>query len=103
MSISYSMVESLRITDAGLLDPITVVFIDYETGKGKVIIECFGQAWACYFGGMGDRKIRQFVAESEDEYLTNKLADTARRWLKRDQGYLYRIIHEVRTALNAAP
>lgn len=74
MKLSNYTVE--RIEDAPNLDPITVVCLDYDrAGVGKIIIECFGEAWSAGWDAMGkNRTVRQFVASVEDEYLVRCLS-----------------------------
>lgn len=55
------------------LDPITLVLVDYRPGEGKVIVECYSEAWAHYWGGMGDKTVAQFIALLDASYLTGKL------------------------------
>lgn len=51
------------------LDPIRVVAIDHEPGKGTLIVQCYNQAWTCYFGAMSGRTLMQFIARVDRDYL----------------------------------
>lgn len=51
------------------LDPVRVVMIDHELGKGTLIVQCCDQAWTAYFGAMGKRTLLQFVASVGRDYL----------------------------------
>ena len=68
--------DVLRIPRAASLDPIIVYFEDSAPGQGRVTIACYGDAWTAAWGAMGDRTVRQFVAESDSYYLTGALLET---------------------------
>lgn len=53
-------------------DPITVIAFDAMPGQGKLIVQCWGDAWTCYFGDIGDRSLLEFVASTESDYLGSK-------------------------------
>lgn len=56
------------------LDPIRVTLDDIEPGRGRITIECYGRAWASYWGAMGDQGIAQFFASCDNHYLIKNLA-----------------------------
>lgn len=62
--------ETIRI---GLTD---VIFKDEGVGKGKIIVsnDDWGYNFSHYWGAMGDRHIKQFVAEVNTDYFVNKLS-----------------------------
>lgn len=66
----------LRFSDVPCLDPITVILQDFEPGRGKIIIECFGEAWSAYWGGMGTVCIDDFILREDVHYLAKNLAGT---------------------------
>lgn len=93
-------VVGMQIVDAPELDPIDVFWADYGPGRGSVTITCYGNAWTCYFGAIGGNTIREFFAECEVNYLTDKLgiSDVLKRG-KREQKYLRQVIDAVRDSL----
>lgn len=56
------------------LDPIRVTLDDIEPGRGRITIECYGRAWASYWGAMGDQGIAQFFASCDNHYLIKNLS-----------------------------
>ena len=72
-SDSLERFELLQIVDVPALDPITVIFQDTAPRQGRVLVECYGNAWACWWGNMGDRTVREFVASCDASYLTGAL------------------------------
>lgn len=73
MNIEKIQTETYRLTDLYRLDPITVYTTNYKVGQGKMVIECYGEAWAVYFGGMGECDIQEFILGADNEYLLGKL------------------------------
>ncbi|GAB3380875.1 hypothetical protein NCG89_00900 [Spongiibacter taiwanensis] len=91
MNIEKSTITKLRITGATALDPITVIAEDLGPRQGKIIIECYGQSWSAYWGGMGNRTIAEFFCSCDAGYLSDKLSsipsqipdyDNLDKWLK---------------------
>lgn len=87
MKIEASQVTKLTITGSDRLDPITVFIEDlsarnvklpdnpsYITRAGKITLECFGESWSAYWGGMGPRTVEQFFTECSVDYLVGCLA-----------------------------
>jgi hypothetical protein len=66
-------VEIVRIPETPKLDPITVFLEDYGAGKGRATIACYGSAWVCSWGAMGDRTIRQFIAGIDAGYMSGNM------------------------------
>ena len=60
MKIAEKTLRQLEISEVPNLDPIRVTMEDIEPRKGRINIECYGKAWASYWGGMGDRTIAEF-------------------------------------------
>lgn len=109
--IDASTVTVLRITDAGRLDPITVVLQDlglnsHGRRRGRLIVECFGSAWSAYFGAMY-APLPSFVAGMDAEYTANNLLEGRQFCGNRsgtDEGetaYVNRIAAAVKAALQA--
>lgn len=97
-------VTTIRIVGSPALDPINVIFQDFGPGKGKIIIECFSQAWAACWGGMGNRTMREFFTSCDDSYLFGYLwpqpwAQT--RNTVQQEKYLMRIIAAVKAGIVA--
>lgn len=75
MQVEESTVRHLRITGADRLDPISVTLQDFGPGQGKITIDVWGEAWACYWGAMGEKKtISSFFQKASIGYLAEKLA-----------------------------
>lgn len=66
-------VEYMHIPAGVGLDPIYVYFTDFELGKGMMTVACYGQAWSCGFGAMGERGIKEFIRKSGADYVANKM------------------------------
>lgn len=74
MKIEESYVRRLTISEVPGLDPIRVTLEDIGPGQGRINIECYGQAWANYWGGMGKDTIGEFVAGCDIHYIAGKLS-----------------------------
>lgn len=75
MKFEHKQVELVVITGAKALDPIRVQLENMEPGKGRITIECYGQAWSAYWGGMGKgRTIDQFFCSCDNGYLAGNLS-----------------------------
>src|SRR5690606_17064159 len=57
------------------LDPVTVYLNDIGPRQGKITIECYGQSWSAFWGGMGDRTIAEFFCSCDEHYLAGKLSN----------------------------
>jgi len=89
---------SVHVVDGNpTLDAITVFFQDFNPGQGRVVVECFGEAWTAYFDAMGGNTIRQFVSTAGVDYLTNKLSRP--KQTKTTEKYLRRIVEAVKADL----
>ena len=83
-------VEAYQITDVPpSLDDISVFWQDIGPSRGSVTIICYGAAWTCYFGGMGNRTIREFFKEADTSYLVSKLGIIAPGGAERDGNYIH--------------
>lgn len=72
MKVEQSTVTKLRLTELKNLDPVTVIFENYEPGKGKIIIECYGRSWSSFWPAMGC-SIEEFFISCDDDYLAKNL------------------------------
>lgn len=98
MKVQRQNIAAMMITDAPGLDPVDVMFIDESAGRGRVMIACFGEAWAASWSAMGeDRTVSQFFAECDNGYLTERLCSG--RGSRKRLPYLSRIVTAVQAAL----
>jgi hypothetical protein len=74
MKIEESHVTKLLLTELDGLDPVTVIVENYEPGKGRIIIECYGKTWSNYWGGMSNMTLENFFRTAGLDYLVEKLA-----------------------------
>lgn len=80
------------------LDPINVFVQDYELGRGRIVVTCYGQAWCGFWGAMGDRTVMQFVAACDADYVAgNMLSGRHEHVKKHERTYVERIATEVIT------
>ena len=92
-----------KVIDAPGLDSIDVYWRECGRGCGAVTICCFGSAWTAYWGGMGDRTIKQFFLAADTSYLVNKLGITSElKARKCDLVYLGRIVDAIKAAFSEA-
>lgn len=78
------------------LDPINVFVQDYELGRGRIVVTCYGQAWCGFWGAMGDRTVMQFVAKCDADYVAgNMLSGRHEHVKKHERTYVERIATEV--------
>ena len=110
MKYEEKQVKMIFITEVKGLDPITVILEDYQQGAGKIIIECYCEAWANYWGSMGDKTVGEFFCSCDNSYLFGKLGgsllapiydEDQRDFRDNKSRYLKRIFDAVRDALEA--
>lgn len=99
MKTEPTSVVALRISDAPALDPILVLMQDIGPGQGRLIIECYSVAWATYWGGMGDRSVKEFVRSCDSDYIANRMWPPKQRRTKADYAYLMHIVDAVKAAI----
>ena len=73
MKIARKQTETYVLTDLPSLDQVTVYVTNYKEGVGKIVIECFGKAWSCYWSAMGKSNIQQFFINCNNEYILNRI------------------------------
>lgn len=74
MRVTTKTTEQLVIEGAPNLDPITVTIEDYEPGKGKLTVECYGKSWTAYWGAMGSGStVAEFIGSMDSDYVANCL------------------------------
>lgn len=99
MKIESVTVKALRISETRGLDPVLVILQDVEPGKGRLIVECFGEALSLFWGAMGEENtIAQFIAKAPHEYIADKLT-AGKRLPKRQLEYIRRIALAVQAAV----
>lgn len=79
MKTTKTQTETYVLTGAECLDAITVYVTNYSPGKGKITFDCYGQAWSCYWGGMGGENLQDFFIDSHNDYILNKLLKDTRQ------------------------
>lgn len=106
MNITPSGCEAFVISGVDGLDPVTVFLQDFgrdtdnegRYARGRLIVECWGEAWSCYWGAMAAPDIQTFLARTSPCYLVDKLWPSyvyrSRRMRHREQ-YLERIVEAV--------
>jgi hypothetical protein len=85
------------IPSSASLDAITIFFQDFEPGQGRMVVECYGNAWAAYWGAMGGKTVREFVRSADVYYLTNKLSRPNQN--KTTDKYLQRLVEAIKADL----
>lgn len=92
-----------RLYDADKLDPIFVVMQDIGPGVGRLLVECYGDAWSGYWGAMGtDYTMERFLLGCSADYIASKMLGSQHKRSKQSQRYILRIITALQTALRPA-
>jgi len=73
MKINKRETETYVLTDLEALDTVTVYVANYNLGSGQIVIECYCQSWAYYWGGMGEKTLQEFFAGCDNNYILAKL------------------------------
>lgn len=105
MRIEPISVEAFTVHDAPAVDPVTVILRDLGEGKGRLIIECYCESWAGYWGAMGDRSLTKFLIDGDADYIANRIYPGGLSRGTRRYEYLVRIVRAMQAALKerAAP
>jgi len=74
MRVSTKSVTKVIIEDIDNLDNVNVALEEYGPGRGKVTIDCFGDAWSHYWGAMGEKNLIDFIISCDCYYLAKKFA-----------------------------
>lgn len=71
MSITVEKMNVLAFTVTGAerIDPIRVMIENYEPGKGRITITCYGTAWTGAWFSMGGDSVQEFIKRVSNEYL----------------------------------
>lgn len=86
MRIEKSAVTKIVISEVPRVDPIAIFLEDlgqhvyqyddkpsHISRQGKITIECYGESWSAYWGGMGDRTVSQFFSDCSVDYIAGCL------------------------------
>ena len=98
MKVAPIIVQAFEVTDPPALDPVRFYLQDLGSGRGRLIVECYGAAWSCYWGAMGDRSLREFLIECSAEYLETAL-HSGLTPTEEESRYLTRIVKVVKDSL----
>lgn len=105
LRVELLRVTAKRIYNAKALDPITVTTWNPVCGQGSLTVECYGRAWNCYWGAMGNKTVEEFVECCSADYIatclmrSNRGVITSQKAAKEDEAYLLRIVYAVQEAL----
>lgn len=99
MRIEPQVATVVRIYDLPKLDPVFVVFQDIGPGVGRLLIECYGDAWSGYWGAMGERSIYSFLQSCSADYIAGKMLGGQHKRSKQSQAYILRIVEALQAAL----
>lgn len=69
MKIEKMDVLAFTISDLERLDPVRVMIENYESGKGRITITCYGKAWTGAWFAMGGDSVQEFIKRVSNEYL----------------------------------
>ncbi|MHB2214252.1 hypothetical protein ACX64P_12475 [Raoultella ornithinolytica] len=69
MKVEKSDVLAFTISDVERLDPVRVMIENYEPGKGRITITCFGKAWTGAWLAMGGDTVQEFIKRVSNDYL----------------------------------
>ena len=69
MKVEKSDVLAFTISDVERLDPVRVMIENYEPGKGRITITCFGKAWTAAWFAMGGDSVQAFIKRVSNDYL----------------------------------
>lgn len=72
MKVTKTNTETYVITNVPRLDPVTVYVTNYEPGKGKIVVECYGSTWSTYWGGMSGGRLQPFFVGCDNAYIANR-------------------------------
>lgn len=67
-------VLAYTVTGAERLDPVRVMIENYEPGKGRITVTCYGRAWTGAWFAMGGDTVQDFIKRVSNDYLIGCLA-----------------------------
>ena len=74
MKITETKVTKRLLTDLKALDPVTFIAEDLGNERGKLTIDCYGEAWTAYWGAMGCDSVAEFINDCDVHYLAGRLS-----------------------------
>lgn len=107
MSNSPTEVRTYRFTPLGL-DPVFVYVEQYKPTAGRIIVQCYAQAWTAYWGAHGNDGLESFFASCNNEYLADNLlwgwgGAMLKNREKSNRAYLIRIIEAIKSEFAKEP
>ncbi|EAR9329270.1 TPA: hypothetical protein R4G38_003222 [Salmonella enterica subsp. enterica serovar Kentucky] len=84
MKVEKIDVLSFVLTDLERLDPVRVMIENYEPGKGRITITCFGKAWTGAWSAMGGDTVQEFIKRVSNDYLIGCLDSQLRKTVDDD-------------------
>nr|DAZ40056.1 MAG TPA: hypothetical protein [Caudoviricetes sp.] len=69
MKIEKTDLLAFTISEVERLDPVRVMIENYEPGKGRITITCYGKAWTGAWFAMGGDSVQEFIKRVSNEYL----------------------------------
>ncbi|MCK2357569.1 hypothetical protein MZD93_25505, partial [Escherichia coli] len=89
MSVTVEKIDVLSfvITGAERLDPVRVMIENYEPGKGRITITCYGKAWTAAWFAMGGDDVQTFIKRVSNEYLIGYFDPQLRSTVDDDNGF----------------
>lgn len=69
MKIEKTDLLAFTISEVERLDPVRVMIENYEPGKGRITITCYGKAWTGAWFAMGGDSVQKFIMRVSNEYL----------------------------------
>lgn len=69
MKVEKSDILALTISEVERLDPVRVMIENYEPGKGRITITCYGKAWTGAWFAMGGDSVQKFLKRVSNDYL----------------------------------
>lgn len=73
MEVNVGTSVKITLTNLDKLDPVTVFLEEFSSRQGRIVIHCWGKAWAVFWPAMGDRGIARFFVDSDNPYLVKNL------------------------------
>lgn len=108
MTTTKTQTETYILTDLDRLDPVTVYVTNYAPGQGKMVIECYCDSWAVYWGGMGRATLQEFLLSCNNDYILSKLLKKTRQTdfdkindIAHNRGFSLSVTSDVEIAMQA--
>ncbi len=69
MRIKIEQTKTYILSELENVSPTTAYVTNFEPGRAKLVIECGGDVWAIYWGGMSADRIQEFFVGSSNEFI----------------------------------